>query len=81
MLVNAGPDAGILEWSLDDGAWQRVDLFTRWSGGLHLPWSHVLEAGLADGSHTLRLRVAERSEGRGGNAVRIARLLINGAAD
>ncbi len=77
VLVNAGPDAGVLEWSLDDAAWQRVDLFTRWSGGLHLPWSHVLAAGLADGSHTLRLRVAERREGHGGTAVRIARFLVN----
>lgn len=75
VLVNAGPDAGLLEWSIDGGEWQRVDLFTRWSRGLHLPWSHVLAAGLRDGDHALRLRTAERTAGPGGSAVRIARFL------
>jgi sialidase-1 len=77
VLVNAGPDAGILEWSLDGGDWQRVDLHTRWSDGLHLPWSHVLAAGLPRAPHTLRLRSAARDAGPGGTAVRIVRFLCS----
>ncbi len=78
VLVPAGPDAGVLSWSVDGGAWQDVDLFTRWSGGLHLPWSHVFEAGLPLGPHSLRLRTKPRPEGtRGGTAVRIIHFLVD----
>lgn len=80
VLVAAGPDAGVLEWSLDGGAWQRVDLHTRWSGELHLPWSHVLAAGLDDAGHRLRLRPAGRSGASGpvGHAARILHFLVAG---
>jgi acetyl esterase/lipase/lysophospholipase L1-like esterase len=79
VLVNAGPDAGVLEWALDGAPWRRVDLFTRWSGGLHLPFSYVLAADLPDGPHTLALRVGARPDGtRGGTAVRVVHFLVDG---
>lgn len=79
VLVNAGPDAGVLAWSVDGAPWRTVDLLTRWSGRLHLPWSHVLAAGLQPGDHELRLRVEPRAVGtRGGQAVRIVHFLVNG---
>ena len=31
IAVAAGPDAGIIEYSIDDQPWQKLDLFTRWS--------------------------------------------------
>ncbi len=57
VLVNAGPDAGVLSFRIDGGAWAEVDLLTRWSQGLHLPWSHVLATGLGSGVHQLELRI------------------------
>ena len=82
VLVNAGPDAGVLSWSVDGAPWQQVDLFTRWSGGLHLPWSHVFAAGLAPGEHVLRLRSEARPDGtRGGSAVRVVHFLVDRSGD
>jgi len=36
----AGPDAGMIEYSIDGKDWRSIDLFTHWSGWLHLPWQH-----------------------------------------
>lgn len=80
ILVVAGPDAGRLAYRIDDGPDLRVELFTRWSRGLHLPWAHVLAAGLAPGEHRLTLRVlSERHPRSAGTAVRISSFLVNGA--
>lgn len=79
ILVNAGPDAGQVEYRVDDGPWQSRELFTRWSAGLHLPWSHVLATGLAPGDHVLELRVARSRHPRSrGHALRIAWFLVDG---
>lgn len=78
VFVAAGPDAGILEYALDDGAWTSRDLFTRWSAGLHLPWLHVLEAELAPGPHRLRIRPsAARNPASLGGAVRVFHFAVN----
>ncbi len=58
VAVASGPDAGILEYSIDGQEWASVDLFTQWSGGLHLPWFFTLADGLKHGSHTLRIRLS-----------------------
>jgi len=79
LLVVAGPDAGRIEVRVDDGEPNIVELFTKWSGGLHLPWSHVLSAELPSGEHVLHLRVAEGHHPKSrGHAVRIASFLVNG---
>ncbi|WP_158222664.1 SGNH/GDSL hydrolase family protein [Rhodopirellula sp. MGV] len=57
--VLAGPDAGVLEYSVDGGEWKSRDLFHRFSKGLHYPRTVVLEAELNDGEHEVRLRVGE----------------------
>ncbi len=59
IAVAAGPDAGIVEYSVDDAPWQQVDLFTRWSSGLFLPWYYTLENELKNRNHTLQLRLAK----------------------
>ena len=57
----------------------RLDLFTRWSGGLHLPWAHVLAAGLPAGGHVMTLRVAApAADAPQRRAVRIAHFLVSG---
>ncbi|MEM6568085.1 MAG: GDSL-type esterase/lipase family protein [Planctomycetota bacterium] len=77
--VAAGPDAGTLEHRIDDGPWRTTDLFTRWSGGLHLPWVHVLASELDGGAHTLEIRIAATKNARSkGHAARIAAFVVNG---
>ncbi len=78
VLVTAGPDAGVIESRVDGGPWRRTDLLTRWSGRLHLPWSHVLHAGLSPGSHRMELRFAAQQPDRPGKAAaRLAWFLVN----
>lgn len=78
IAVTAGPDAGIIAWSVDGGREQTLDLFTPWSGGLHLPWYCVLGQGLKKGRHLLKLRVLEqKNAGSKGTACRIVHFLVD----
>lgn len=79
VLVAAGPDAGVLEFSIDGGPFERRPLFTRWSAGLHLPWVHVLQTGLDPTTdHELALRVGEQQlAGSSGRAARILDFVVN----
>ena len=57
IAVAAGPDAGIIEYSIDNSLWQKVDLFTKWSEKLHLPWYYTLVSGLKNRKHMLQIRM------------------------
>ena len=59
IAVAAGPDAGILEYSVDNSDWQKKDLFTQWSKNLYLPWFYTLDSGLKNGKHTLQVRLTK----------------------
>ncbi len=79
IFVASGPDAGVVEYSVDGGTTKTCDLYTKWSAKLHLPWAQVLAAGLPDGPHDLQLRVAaSHNEKSKGTAVRIIHFLVNG---
>jgi len=58
-MVAAGPDAGIIEYSIDGQEVKKVDLFTRWSQQLYLPWYYTLAAELDQGPHTLEVRISD----------------------
>ena len=58
-MVAAGPDAGMIEFSIDGGTPQVLDLFTAWSAQLYLPWYYTLAAELERGPHRLELWIAE----------------------
>lgn len=73
--VVAGPDTGAISWSIDGGEPQRLELFTNWSRGLHMPWYYVLATGLPAGEHTLTLRSLASEAG---SAVRIQEFLVDG---
>ncbi len=74
----AGPDSGIIEYSVDGGEWRERDLFTKWSAGLYLPRAVILESELSDGSHTLMLRTTGRKNpGSKGYACHIVYFLVN----
>lgn len=78
LAVVAGPDAGIIEYKIDNNNWQKQDLFTPWSAGLHLPWFYTLGAGLEEGEHVLHIRIAaEKNPQSIGNACRIRYFFVN----
>jgi sialidase-1 len=78
VAVAAGPDAGIIEYSIDGREWNSIDLFTQWSRGLHLPWFLTLGDDLAKGSHTLRIRLSNsKNPASTGTACRIRYFYVN----
>lgn len=78
LLVTAGPDVGILEYTIDDKAYPPLDQFTEWSDRLHIPWAYVLAADLAPGPHHLKLKTSsDRNERSTGEACRIVKFLAN----
>ncbi len=78
MAVAAGPDAGIIQYSIDGGPAQKIDLFTQWSGFLHIPWYHLFTDKLSAGKHQLTVTIAnEKNEASTGNACRIVYFLVN----
>jgi lysophospholipase L1-like esterase len=79
LFVTAGPDAGIIEYRIDDGPWKKKDLFTRWSRGLHLPMAHLLAEELDGKRHTLSVHIAgDRNPQSRGYACRVVHFLVNG---
>jgi sialidase-1 len=78
IAVAAGPDAGIIEYSIDGKEWKSVDLFTQWSGWLHLPWYLILGDELKKGSHVLRICLSKnKNEASLGTVCRIRYFFVN----
>jgi hypothetical protein len=76
--VLAGPDAGVIEVSLDGGEWKRVDLYHRHSRGLHYPRTVMFAADLKSGEHTARIRLSEKSNPKSkGTSARILQFTVN----
>ena len=77
--VLAGPDAGIVEASVDNGPVRKIDLYHRYSKGLHYPRTVMFDADLKEGKHVLRLEVsADRNPKSKGTAIRILQFAVNG---
>jgi len=78
IAVAAGPDSGIIEFSVDNSPWQKQDLFTQWSKNLHLPWYYTLATGLKSGKHMLQIRLTdEKNQESVGNICRIRYFYFN----
>lgn len=78
VFVAAGPDAGIIESSIDGKPFVQTDLFTKWSNSLHLPWVYVLNDELVAGKHTLTMKTINRKNPLSkGNACRIVHFVLN----
>jgi len=76
--VLAGPDAGVSEVAVDGGRVRRVDLFHRYSRGLHYPRTVLFFTDLDPGRHLLELRVSENNNpDSSGHAVRVLRFAVN----
>ncbi len=78
LFITSGPDAGVLEYSIDGTEFKKVDQFTPWSEQLHLPWLLMLTDSLKNSKHILTLRVSATSNPRSiGNACRIHQFAVN----
>ena len=78
IAIVAGPDAGMIKYAVDGKPAKIVDLYTQWSGGLHLPWYLVLADGLKPGKHVLTVEIISRkNKASRGNACRIVHFLVN----
>jgi len=74
----AGPDAGILAYSIDGKEFPAIDLFTQWSKNLHLPWYQMLADELDQGNHQLELKILNNNNSLSkGHAIRIFNFLVN----
>ncbi|MDB6053430.1 MAG: hypothetical protein JWN25_953 [Verrucomicrobiales bacterium] len=71
VYVVAGPDAGLLDGTIDGVPFQEVNLFHAFSSGLHYPRTVLLAGDLKPGSHVLVLSVAESSK----TTVKAARII------
>ena len=78
LFVTSGPDAGILEYSIDGSDFKAADQFTQWSKELHLPWLIMLNDELPDVKHTLILRMSiDKNPESNGNVCRIHQFVVN----
>ncbi len=78
LYVLAGPDAGTVEYAIDGGATGVIDLYHRFSKGLHYPRTVMLSGDLGAGPHELVLRVGPKGDReKGGSAVRILAFTAN----
>ena len=76
--VLAGPDAGTLEFSLDDGQWKAHDLYHHYSRGLHYPRTVMFFTDLEKKEHTVRMRLSDKSNSSSkGSAARILQFTVN----
>ena len=79
IAVAAGQDAGIIDYRIDGGDWQSLNLFTSWSNQLHLPWYYTLSSELLSKEHLLEIRIASGKDQRSnGHACRIRYFFVNG---
>ena len=73
----AGPDAGIVEVSIDHGEFREFDLFhPKYSKGLHYPETIMFANKLENGKHSLTLRMLKKTSSKG-NAARIMNFVTN----
>jgi lysophospholipase L1-like esterase len=73
--VVAGPDAGMVETSVDGGPAVIIDLYHAFSKGLHYPRT-VMLATVKKGQHMLTLRVGKDTNSAG-HAVRVMKFVAN----
>ncbi len=74
--VLAGPDAGTLDARVDDGPATNVNLYHRFSTGLHYPRTVMLGTDLRPGRHVLTLRISDKTTSKG-HAARILEFVAN----
>lgn len=78
ICIVSGPDAGIIEYRIDNQPYRKVDLFTIWSKNTNLPWYVILGDQLSNRKHILEIRTSsEKNPESAGHACNIVHFLIN----
>lgn len=73
-----GPEAGIIEYSVDGAPAKKLNTFTDWSAHLFIPWVYMLESELAPGKHQLTMQMSKESDKRSkGTALQIRNFVVN----
>ena len=76
--VLAGPDAGVLEVSIDNGTFKPTNLYHHYSRGLHYPRTVMFATDLTPGKHSVKLRLAKPPGNEAkGTAARILQFTVN----
>ena len=76
--VLAGPDAGVLEVSIDNGTFKPANLYHHYSRGLHYPRTVMFATDLISGKHSVKLRLAKPPGNEAkGTAARILQFTVN----
>jgi lysophospholipase L1-like esterase len=74
--ILAGPDAGIVESSVDRRPFREANLYHRFSKSLHYPRTVMFATDLSPGKHILALRTSEKTASSG-RAMRIIQFTAN----
>jgi hypothetical protein len=74
--IVAGPDAGIVESSIDGGPVTQVNLYHAFSSGLHYPRTVILGTNLKPGKHALTIRMSKETKSAG-HAMRVMEFVAN----
>jgi sialidase-1 len=77
IAILSGPDAGSIEYRIDNQKARKISLVTPWSNWLHLPWYLVLSDGLEEGNHILSVETISTKDNPKANACRIVHFLVN----
>ncbi|MCW3118597.1 MAG: glycosyl hydrolase repeat-containing protein [Chitinophagaceae bacterium] len=78
IAIVSGADAGTISYSIDQGGYKKMDLYTPWSSMLHLPWYLILGRSLKNEKHIVRIKIDEESNKQSeGHACRIVHFLVN----
>lgn len=78
MAIVSGPDAGIINYSIDGGAEKTMDLYTQYSSWLYLPWYVTFSTDLKRGPHTLKLKIdSHKNMNSKGTACQVIYFLTN----
>lgn len=59
MAIVSGGDAGVVSYTIDGKAYKPINLYTQWSGFLHLPWYMLFDGNLKPGKHVLKMKIAD----------------------
>lgn len=78
IAVVAGPDAGIISYSIDNGAYKELDLLTQYYSWIHLGVYYMLGDNLGNGNHTLKIKISNsKNNVSKGHACRIVNFFVN----
>ena len=77
-FIVAGPDAGMVETSIDSGAPVKTNLFHGFSAGLHYPRTVMFADTLEPKEHTITLKILEEKDAKSkGNVLRALHVVVN----